>query len=225
MDRPNIADDLADAARQLIMDGELEPGARINEVELAARLQVSRTPLREALARLSAEGFVGNIPRRGHFVQGLRAGDIAQLYGVRAVLDPAALELAGLPGARQLGALDALNARIAGAAGAVERIIDLDDAWHLALLAHCPNSVLVDLIRQFMQRTRPLERAYVRVHENVETMMTTHATIVGALRAGSLDEAVACLRQNMQDGIGLVVQWVEASNPSPALMKKEISGK
>ena len=220
MDRPNIADDLADAVRQLVMDAELAPGSRINEVELAARLEVSRTPLREALARLSAEGFVSNIPRRGYFVQALRSADIAQLYGVRAVLDPAALALAGIPGAKQLSALDALNARIASAVGDPERIIDLDDAWHLALLAHCPNRVLVDLVRQFMQRTRPLERAYVRAHENVETMMATHAGIVAALRAGALEDGVALLRQNMQNGIGPILRWLEDSRPDPALMRK-----
>jgi DNA-binding GntR family transcriptional regulator len=157
--RNNLATDIADQARRLIVEGRLAPGQRLNEGRLAAQLDVSRTPLREALAQLASEGFVNVKPRRGFFVQSPDADEIRELYQIRGILDPAALELAGLPTPAQLGRLAALNTRILDAVSDVDAIIRCDDAWHVELLSHCPNRVVLDLIRHFMLRTRPLERA------------------------------------------------------------------
>src|SRR5262245_36973472 len=97
LDRPNISDVLATALRDMIVDGRLPAGERINEVHLAARLQVSRTPLREALGRLVAEGALTSVPRIGYFVCPLTLDEFEQLYPIRAILDPEALRLAGIP--------------------------------------------------------------------------------------------------------------------------------
>ena len=70
-DRSNISTDIANQLREMIFARVLEEGSRINEVHLAASLRVSRTPLREALAALVAEGAAYSIPRRGFFVREL----------------------------------------------------------------------------------------------------------------------------------------------------------
>ena len=207
--RKNLSVDLTDLVRDLIIDGDLGPGARINEVHLAARLNVSRTPLREALSRLASEGFVTSRPRRGFFVQELGLEHFRNLYDMRAMLDPAALELAGVPSGRQLDRLDAINEQILASRGNTGRTIELDDRWHIELLSHCRNPILLDLIRQFMQRTRPYEHAYLREGGNVEVAVTEHVRIIKALRARKLDRAVAALRQNMQSSIPPLVAWLE----------------
>ena len=94
--RPNLNDELAQSVRRMILDGSLAPG-RVNEVHLAAALGVSRTPLREALMRLVSEGALTSIARRGFFVAALSVEEVEQLYPIRAILDPAALRLAGIP--------------------------------------------------------------------------------------------------------------------------------
>ena len=81
----------------MILDGRLPAGERINEVRLAAQLGVSRTPLREALARLANEGALRDEPRRGYFVKPLTGEEVRAIYPIRAILDPAALRLAGIP--------------------------------------------------------------------------------------------------------------------------------
>ena len=68
-----MSNDLANSLRDMIIDGDLAPGKRLNEVHLAAELGVSRTPLREALSRLAAEGDVVSVPRHGFFVKALTA--------------------------------------------------------------------------------------------------------------------------------------------------------
>lgn len=194
MMRDNLAGDIAHRTRRLIADGRLSAGQRINESRLAARLDVSRTPLREALSRLAAEGFVTVRPRRGFFVQALGAEELRQLYEIRGILDPAALELAGLPSPVQLERLAGLNGRILEAVGDVDAIISRDDAWHEELLSHCPNRIVLDLIRQYMLRTRPLERAYMAEHSNVEVTVREHERIIAALRRGDLAAGVEALR-------------------------------
>lgn len=208
--RANLATEVADTLRQRILDATLSAGARINEVELAGELEVSRTPVREALATLTAEGLVENRPRRGFFVREVEAGEIAEVYSIRQILDPAALELAGLPDSARLDRLDSINAKIQDARADAERVIDLDDAWHMELLSGCPSRLLMDLIRQFMHRTRPLERAWLARFSSVDRMVADHERIIEALRSGDLAGGVAALRDNMLTGRETVLTWIES---------------
>lgn len=217
--RENIATLVADRLRQMVADGILPSGARIREGEVAERLEVSRTPLREALCHLAADGFVENRPRRGFFVQELDGPLIRELYSVRAILDPGALELAGVPDPPTLARLEELNEAI-GRSGEVERIIDLDDAWHLALVDGCGNRILLDLIRQHMRRTRPLERAYLRSRGSMERMVEEHGRIAARLWADDLAGAVRALRTNMRSGLEPILTWFEASRPTPLEMAR-----
>ena len=107
--RGNISEAAADAVRAMIVEGRLAAGDRINEVRLAQQLGVSRTPLREALSGLVAEGALIARPRLGYFVQPFSLEELKQIYTVRPLLDPAALRLAGIPSARAIDELDALN--------------------------------------------------------------------------------------------------------------------
>jgi DNA-binding GntR family transcriptional regulator len=207
--RPNISEALADTLRRMIVEGELAGGERLNEVHLAASLNVSRTPLREALSRLASEGAIRGVPRIGWFVCPLSVEEFRQIYPIRAILDPEALRLAGIPPARQLDRLLALNEKMV-AARAVEKTIALDDEWHLALLAGCPNRVLLELIEQFMRRTRRYELAYLRDGEHVLEVVGAHEAVVDALRAGDLGAACTALRQNMLNGIEPIVSWLQS---------------
>src|SRR5882672_8678379 len=164
--RDNISDSVAVAVRDMIVDGRLPAGERINEVHLSAQLGVSRTPLREALAKLAQEGALRSIPRIGYFVRELSLDEFEQIYDIRPLLDPEALRLAGLPSPERMARLKELNDKIERSRDA-NAIIDLDDAWHIELIVACPNQVLLDLIKQFVQRTRRYELALMREQKNV----------------------------------------------------------
>ncbi len=105
----NISEAAADAVREMIIDGRLAPGARVNEVRLAAALGVSRTPLREGLRLLAAEGALDAAPRRGFFVRSLTVTELEDLYAIRPLLDPEALRLAGVPAPAQIAQLEELD--------------------------------------------------------------------------------------------------------------------
>ncbi|ANM32146.1 hypothetical protein ABI59_08030 [Acidobacteria bacterium Mor1] len=192
-----------------MVEGGFEEGSRINEVALAEELQVSRTPLREALSALTAEGFLENIPRRGFFVLPLSTKEFLDLYAMRAILDPAALESAGLPSPEQIEKLEALNEEIKAAVGDADRVIELDDRWHLELVGHGPNDVLINLICQFIRRTRRYEQRYLREAENVAVATGEHERIIERLRADDLEGACAALRANMQSGLKPILAWLQ----------------
>lgn len=205
--RANLSEDVAFAVRDMIVDGRLAEGARINEVHLAASLGVSRTPLREALARLSAEGALTAKPNLGYFVCALSLEEMRQIYPMRALLDPEALRLAGLPSKRHLERLESLNDKI-DAARTPKDVLHRDDEWHIALIENCPNRVLLDLIEQFMRRTRRYELVLMRERRNVKRAVTDHSGILACLRAGDLEGACAALKQNMHGGTSVVEDWL-----------------
>ncbi|MFL6727902.1 MAG: GntR family transcriptional regulator [Sphingomicrobium sp.] len=206
-ERPNISEELANSIRQMIVDGAIPGGSRINEVHLARDLGVSRTPLREAIVRLVREDTLVAVPRVGAFVKPLTVDEFDQIYSIRNLLDPEALRIAGMPSEQQLQRLERLNARIE-AASDPDRIIDLDDQWHLLLVDHCPNKVLIDLIRDFMRRTRRYELALMRERQQVEVATDTHAKIVAALRRGDVSGAATILKDNMESGLEPIRRWL-----------------
>ena len=206
--RSNLSDDVVDALRNMIVDGTLAAGERINEVHLSQRLGVSRTPLREALARLAREGTLTSVPRIGWFVKPLSLDEFDQLYAMRPLLDPEALRLAGLPPSERIEQLEGLNVQIAAADDA-DRIIDLDDEFHLLLIGHCPNQILLDLIRDIIRRTRRYEVALMRDRANVAVATENHRAILAALRGRDLEGAVTALRHNLQTGYEPIRTWLE----------------
>ncbi|MGH7572448.1 MAG: GntR family transcriptional regulator [Gemmatimonadota bacterium] len=211
--RDNISDAVANELRRMIVDGRLPAGERINEVHLARQLGVSRTPLREALNRLAAEGALTSVPRLGYFVRQLTLAEFEQVYDIRPILDPEALRLTGLPPPERIERLEKLNRELE-AALEPETAIAIDDAWHLELLAGCPNRVLVELIQNIIQRTRRYELALMRETRNVLRATEDHERILDALRDGELPVACEALRHNMQSGRAPIVEWLLAREPS-----------
>jgi len=206
--RGNLSDELAARFRALVAAGELAAGGRINEVHLAAQLGVSRTPLREALSQLAAEGDGLQIPRRGYFVCPLTIEEAREIYPVRAYLDPEALRLSGLPDANRLDALDKLNGQI-GAAKSVARRIELENKWFRTLYANCPNQTLLHLIEQFIRRTARYETVSMASNETIRQGTNTRNAVTRALREDDMDAACVLLREGLMRGVNPVIAWLE----------------
>ncbi len=205
--RDNISDTLAATLRHMIVGGRLPAGERINEVHLSRALGVSRTPLREALSRLTQEGALISTPRIGYSVLPLTLEEFDQIYDIRPLLDPEALRLAGLPSAEKLERLDILNRRIERARGA-DAAMALDDEWHLTLIAQCPNKVLIALIEQFIRRTRRYEIALMSARRNVLGAGLDHRAVMAALKRRDLKAACEALKKNLQTGKTPIAAWL-----------------
>jgi DNA-binding GntR family transcriptional regulator len=214
LDQPDtLSGSLVARVRAAVHDGSLADGERVNEVHLAAQLGVSRTPLREALSRLVSEQILVLRPRHGYFVPALSPASFEAEYGIRPILDLAALRLQGLPTAAIVHELEQLNATLQSARSFAEQI-DIDDAFHLALLRDCPNPVLLDLIRTMMVRTRRYEFAYFRECAPMRDISDQHGQIVAALRQRNLDAACDALRLNLTSGLQPMRDWLSSRNRS-----------
>jgi len=192
----------------MITNGILPTESRINEVHLSEQLGVSRTPLREALATLVSEGALENRPRKGNFVRPLTREEFESIYAIRPILDIEALRLSGIPERENLDRLVELNEKLREAKSARTRIAR-DDDWHLLLVQNCGNQVLLDLIRQFIFRTRRYEIAYLKNSNNASTAYEEHLVIIHALRDGDLSGACDGLKQNLTSGISPILVWLD----------------
>ncbi len=207
----NLSDHIADIVSEQVYTGRLPAGDRINEVAVARDLGVSRTPLREALQRLVAEDVLEAIPRRGFFVKPLTRKEFSEIYPIRRLLDTEALRTAGLPDKEQIQRLKELNYRLQSIDNAADAI-EIDNEWHLELIRHCSNSVLIDLIRQFIRRTRRYELAYFSEIDRPAVASTEHQTIITALEDGNLSESVEALTVNLTSGTQPILEWLSWSS-------------
>jgi DNA-binding GntR family transcriptional regulator len=146
----------------------------------------------------------------------LSVQEVRELYPIRATLDPWALRLAGVPARPVLRALEALNREMSADAGDPARVIDLDDRFHMDLLAACPNRILLGVIRQMMWRTRRYEHLYFSERRHVAGAVRTHRALLARLRAGDLDGACALLTENMQTASPALLDAIAAANGGAA---------
>lgn len=144
-----FSDQSVSVLREMVLSGRLRPGDRLNEVELAAALGISRGPLREAIQRLCSEGLLAAVPNRGAYVRTFSPDELADLYEVRIALETHAVRLAARlrkqEAAAELGALGALledtSHSLARSGGYP---VDLD--FHLQLAQLAGSRALLDSI-------------------------------------------------------------------------------
>ena len=156
-----------------------------------------------------AEGALDARPRIGYSVKPLTEAEFTQLYDLRPLLDPAALRLAGIPAASRLEELEKLNRKLDRTRDP-ELVIALDDEWHLALLADCPNRILVGFIENVMLRTRRYELALMREASGPTAASRGHDDILKSLHAGDMDGACEHLERNMTGGRALILGWLKS---------------
>jgi DNA-binding GntR family transcriptional regulator len=184
-----------EALVELIVAGGLQPGQHLVESELARQLGVSRQPVREALHRLEAEGWIDLRPSQGAFVHVPTDHEVDQLLDVRELLEGATARLAAR--ARTPEAVAALRATWREGVAAVEsgdlaRTVAANNDFHAAVAALAGNTVLAELSEIVGRRVRWYYRrvAPARGHES----WAEHAELVAAIEAGDEDQAAALAR-------------------------------
>lgn len=172
-----------------ILGGELKPGQRINEPDVAARLGVSRVPVREALRELESSGLVAARKHAGVFVRELSAREVADLYDLRAGLDAhAGQRAARLPAPARAGLCAVLEEHTAAMreAAARHRVQDYyaaNLAFHWALVEAAGNQALAAHYRAVVQQLHLSRLRNLSSPAGMQASMAEHAQIVDALAA------------------------------------------
>lgn len=153
----SVVDRVYEQLKAMAVSYEFKPGERLNEGDIAKRLGVSRTPLREALNRLKTEGFLRFAPGKGFFCRELDAHEIFDLYELRKALEVSAARLAiGRAKDADIDALIAFLDRTGpdpGERSAVE-LVELDEAFHEGLMAMSDNAEMLRVLRNVNARIR-----------------------------------------------------------------------
>ncbi|MCK8779586.1 GntR family transcriptional regulator [Rhizobium sp. NTR19] len=191
---------LRDQIENCILTGEFHPGDRLDEVQLATRFQVSRTPVREALMQLSAIGLVEIKPRRGATVVDPGPERIFEMFEVMAELEA----MAGAMAARrhqeqdQIAILDALaKCRDAAESNDTDRYYYENEAFHHAIYVASHNGFLQEQCIALHRRLRPYRRLQLRVRNRMSASLSEHEGIVDAILAGDADAATVRLRSHI----------------------------
>jgi len=193
----SLADKAYHEIRGLIVSLELAPGAVIDERELIERLEIGRTPVREALRRLAQERLVEVYPRRGMFVTGVDVRELARISEVREMLEPEAARLAAER------ATDADRAALAALVEELDRggseLMELDERIHRAVYRAAHNDLLEATLEQYyVLALRIWSIALDRAHE-LEEAVEAHRTLLEAIQTGDGERAADTMRAHVQD--------------------------
>jgi len=193
--------------KRAILTLQFQPSEALSEKDLSVKLGVSRTPVREALIKLSEEGLVDILPQRGSFVAPIRVAEVAEAQFIREALEVAVVRRAAEQCTDDLVQRLEANLRQQEAAIAGEQhelFLRLDEAFH-----HClSDGVMLPRAWKVIQNVKgQLDRVrFLSLPEpgHLQTLQAQHAAIVGAVKAHDPDRAAEHMRTHLQEVFGSV---------------------
>jgi DNA-binding GntR family transcriptional regulator len=211
------------ALRELILGGELSPGARLGEVELADRLGVSRTPVREALTRLAAEGIVEIQPNRGARVATWTVAELEGVFDLRLSLEPQLTAFA-VPNASaaDVEELDDLAHRMVevgspGPGQDLDALVPLNRAFHDRLVALADHPTLATALAGAIHPPIVLRNFHAYDEASLRRSLAHHAEIVAAIRAGDARWARAVMTAHISNARTVMVRAAALAVSTAAL--------
>jgi DNA-binding GntR family transcriptional regulator len=222
----SIADRIEVELERLILEGEYQPGARINENALAARFDVSRGAVREACRLLQRSGLVNIVPNQGSFVCALSMAEIVNLFDIRACLGRLAGRLAAATATRDtvqemhdlIAAMDD-----ASRASDAERYIGLNIAFHATLYAATGNAQLAALDAQMGKQLRVYRRHGLAFGGGLAVSNVEHRAILAAIVRGDCEAAGREVEQHIENGRDRFIRAMTATGQ--LVLKDNMPGK
>jgi DNA-binding GntR family transcriptional regulator len=188
-----------EAIKRAILAGELTPGQQLVETDLAEKLGVSKTPVREALKTLAGAGMVTMSPYKGATVRRVTSDDARHLYDVRLILEPEALVRSIAAGHDWMQAAAAL-AKADSTVDLVERNLANRD-FHAALYQGCGNPLLLAILADLRDQTALVSAAFWRQNPSWECEAAEHHAILRAAQASQPETAADLLRAHITASI------------------------
>jgi DNA-binding GntR family transcriptional regulator len=199
---------IVETIRNAIVNGQLAPGVRIAEPELAEKFGISRTPIREAFRQLESEGFITVVARKGAIVASLSHQDIADFYDLKMVLEGYAARCAvGTLKDSDLARMETLNRQIEAASKKkdLKRVVDLHNEFHDIFLSSCGNEKLHAIVQNLVMQFQRF-RLILSLPGKIEGSILQHWEIIEAFRKRDPDLAEELVRRNALYGKELLLR-------------------
>ena len=193
---------VSETLRDAIVNGILQPGERLMEIQLAEELGVSRTPVREAIRKLELEGFVVMVPRRGTYVADLSLKDINEVFEIRTALDVLA---AGLAVERitdeELEEMERLLVHIGEYIDSedMDRIVEADGQFHDLLYIASRNDRLVGIINNLREQFTRFRSISIAYPGRLKNTWEEHRRLLEAIAQRDADQAMQIAREHMEN--------------------------
>lgn len=197
-----LRDVVFNTLRQAILKGELAPGERLMEIQLAEKLGVSRTPIREAIRKLELEGLVLMIPRKGAEVARISEKSMRDVLEVRRSLEELAIELAcermTEEDFKELDlAQNAFKKAVAG--GTAMEIAETDEAYHDIIYNSTGNTRLVQILNNLREQMYRYRLEYIKDAGKRQVLIVEHENILRCIKKHSIAEAKAAVREHIDN--------------------------
>jgi DNA-binding GntR family transcriptional regulator len=206
----NLASEVYEELRKSIVEGSIRPNERLIEADLAAMLQVSRTPIRESMLRLAGDGLI--VPhKRGWIVREHSQQEIREVYEIRAALEGFAAGLAAQRATdEELAGIKAIHQAYIDTVSDESRgqLVEHNDAFHNAVIAAAKNNLLAEQIRRNSQYYFIHRISGFLTDEEVRGSIAGHESVVQALVARDADLAESTARALVLEGLAKVLAHV-----------------
>jgi|GEM_PF-350568 len=193
-----------EALLERIVNGAFKPDTQLVQEQLAELLGVSRTPVRDALSRLTLEGLVTWIPGTGYLVNKLSDQSIQEIYEVRRPLETLAIRMAaGKHSNQQIAQLQLLVDCMPEGVGADGRgWFELNRDFHLAMIEPCGNQYLLDVLMTLWNNpvNRLITKQYARDREHIDQMIIEHRILVEAAKDKDTDRLIHLIEAHLELG-------------------------
>lgn len=206
-----LRDVVFNTLRQAILKGELAPGERLMEIQLAEKLGVSRTPIREAIRKLELEGLVLMIPRKGAEVARISEKSMRDVLEVRRSLEELAIELAcermTEEDFKELDlAQNAFKKAVAG--GTAMEIAETDEAYHDIIYNSTGNTRLVQILNNLREQMYRYRVEYLKDEKNFPILIREHSQIVEGLTAKDKTMLTAAMHKHVMNQATAVKEMI-----------------
>ena len=197
-----LYEEVAELLRQRIFNRELEPGSWIDELRIAEELGISRTPLREALKVLAAEGLVTMKVRRGAYVTEVSEKDLIDVYHLLSLLEADAVAVVAQSGSdAALTELQALHDELEGATQDRDRFFEINERFHLRLLELADNRWRQQMVSD-LRKVMKLNRHHSLFKAGrIEESLAEHRAVMQAIRARQPQQAAQRMRDHFASGL------------------------
>lgn len=200
-ERDQLAQRTYEAIRTAILGNAIPPGTPLSVPELARRLEVSRSPVREAVQRLIYEGLASHVPNRGAVVDQVEIDEVTELYAVREVLEGLAARLAtqqaSKDGLDRLRSITAQHEETVREGTDVEANLQLDMAFHRAIRALANNHYLNDILESIVNRSHSVMHSLWPISEAANAALCEHHKIIDAMTTGAPELAEEAAREHI----------------------------
>jgi DNA-binding GntR family transcriptional regulator len=215
IERRRLGEQIFEVLSAEIIRGLHPAGKHLSEIEICSAMQVSRTPVREALFKLEQEGLLVSRPNQGFFVAAQSKQKVEESYPILAAMEALAVRTSAPFTSDQLRQLETLNKRIQNGKGSLRSQFAADRDFHRRLIANCPNASLLRLIETLKAEIERWDGGKQRGMAKPGRAGQEHAEIIEYLRAGDKEAAAKRLEQHWQEGIRTVSSWIDEHGQQP----------